>query len=75
MPVELEPFVESWDIIPDDKRSNLGGTVASLGYGATLGGRLQRRDLRVGLNTGPLDKAEAERFLPRSAAAIELAKK
>jgi type VI secretion system protein ImpH len=75
VPVELEPFVESWDIIPDNKRSKLGGTVARLGYGATLGGRLPRRDLRVRLNIGPLDKAEAERFLPRSAAAIELAKK
>lgn len=75
VPVELEPFVETWDPIPENKRSKLGGTVARLGYGATLGGRLRRRDLRVRLNIGPLDKAEAERFLPRSAAAIALAKK
>lgn len=75
VPVELEPFVETWDVIPENKRSKLGGTVARLGFGAALGGRLRRRDLRVKLNIGPLDKTDAERFLPRSIAAVALAKK
>lgn len=72
--VELEPFVEAWDVIPESKRSKLGRTVARLGYGAVLGGRLRRRDLRVRLNIGPLQKADVERFLPRSSGAVALAK-
>ena len=74
MPVELEPFVEAWDDIPITKRSKLGGTVAKLGCGAALGQRLRRRDLRVRLNIGPLDPADAERVFPRSAAAVALEK-
>ncbi|MDN2711621.1 type VI secretion system baseplate subunit TssG [Janthinobacterium sp. SUN118] len=75
VPVELEPFVEAWDLIPKNKRSKLGAGVAKLGYGAVLGGRLRRRDLRVRLNIGPLDKADAERFLPRGSAAVALAQR
>lgn len=74
VPVELEPFVESWDHLHGNKRSKLGGTVARLGFGAMLGGRLRRRDMRVRLNIGPLDKADVERFLPRGDAASALAK-
>ena len=74
VPVELESFVESWDFIPENKRSKLGGTVAKLGLGAALGERLRRRDLRVRLNIGPLDKEDAERFLPRGVAAVALEK-
>jgi len=73
VPIELEPFVEAWDHIPDNKRSKLGDKVARLGRGATLGGRLRRRDIRTRLNIGPLDKADFERFLPRSEAAAALA--
>lgn len=75
VPVALEPFVEAWDIIPQNKRSKLGGKVARLGFGAVLGGRLRRRDLRVRLNIGPLGKVDAERFLPRSSAAVALAER
>jgi len=73
VPIELEQFVEAWDSIPASKRSRLGGSVARLGFGATLGGRLRRRDICTGLNIGPLDRTEFERFLPRSAAAMALA--
>lgn len=73
--VELEPFVEVWDVIPKNKRSKLGEKVARLGFGAALGGRLRRKDLRVRLNIGPLDKADAERFLPRGSAAVGLAQR
>ncbi|WP_300750992.1 type VI secretion system baseplate subunit TssG [Janthinobacterium sp.] len=75
VPVELESFVDAWDLIPDNKRSKLGGKVARLGYGAVLGGRLRRRDLRIRLNIGPLDKEDAKRFLPRSNAAVALAER
>lgn len=74
LPIELEPFVEGWDYIPDQQRSRLGGKIARLGYGATLGGRLRRRDIHARLNVGPLDKAGLERFLPRSRGAAALAK-
>lgn len=74
VPVELESFVEAWDFVPENKRSKLGGTVARLGYGAALGQRLRRRDLRVRLNIGPLDKEDAERFHPRGAGAVMLEK-
>lgn len=73
VPVVLEPFVEAWDLIPQNQRSKLGGTVARLGGGAALGGRLRRRDLRVRLNIGPLDLLDAERFHPRGSAAVALA--
>ncbi|WP_295990245.1 type VI secretion system baseplate subunit TssG [Rugamonas sp.] len=73
VPIELEPFVEAWDHIPDNKRSKLGGKVSRLGHGATLGGRLRRWDIRTRLNIGPVDKADFERFLPRSVAAVALA--
>lgn len=71
--IEVESFVEAWDHIPDNKRSKLGNQVAKLGRGATLGGRLRRRDIRTRLNIGPLDKVDFERFLPRSEAAAALA--
>lgn len=73
VPVALEPFVETWDLIPENQRSKLGGKIARLGGGAALGGRLRRRDLRVRLNIGPLDQLDAERFLPRGSAAVALA--
>ncbi|NRR34146.1 type VI secretion system baseplate subunit TssG [Oxalobacteraceae bacterium] len=73
VPVELEQFVEAWDSIPDGKRSRLGGNATRLGFGAMLGGRLRRRDVCTGLNIGPLDRTEFERFLPRGAAAVALA--
>lgn len=73
VPIELEPFVATWDYIPDRKRSRLGGSVAKLGYGAVLGRRLLRRDLCARLNVGPLCLADVERFLPGRPAAIALA--
>ncbi|MGK5024732.1 type VI secretion system baseplate subunit TssG [Janthinobacterium sp. RB2R34] len=73
VPVALEPFVEAWDPIPASQRSKLGGAVARLGAGASLGGRLRRRDLRVRLNIGPLDQLDAERFMPRASTATALA--
>ncbi|MBJ7308832.1 type VI secretion system baseplate subunit TssG [Rugamonas sp. CCM 8940] len=74
VPVGLEQFVGSWDHIPENKRGRLGGPCFRLGCGATLGGRLWRHDIRVRLNIGPLGPADFERFLPRRAAAVALAK-
>lgn len=74
VPVAVTPFIAAWDRIPDNKLSRLGGKVARLGHGAALGRRLQRRDLRVRLDLGPLDRHEVACFLPRSAGAAALAK-
>lgn len=74
LPIEAEQFVGSWDYIPESKRSKLGTANPKLGYGAALGVRLWRQDLRVRLRIGPLDKASLTRFLPRGDAAAALAK-
>lgn len=74
VPIRVEEFVGSWDPIPKDKRSTLGGPNPKLGYGAVLGTRLWRRDRRVRLHIGPLDKPDLERFLPRGDAAAALEK-
>lgn len=73
VPMVLETFVAAWDVIPDQQRGKLGNRIARLGCGATLGGRLNRRDRRVRLHIGPLEKADLQRFLPRSAGAAALA--
>lgn len=66
VPVEVEQFVGGWDYIAESKISKLGGPNAILGYGATLGTRVWKNDLRVRLRIGPLGKADFERFLPGS---------
>jgi type VI secretion system protein ImpH len=73
VPVRLEEFVGAWDPIPEKIRSTLGVTDPTLGYGAALGGRTWRNDLRVRLHIGPLDEAQAKALLPhgRSHAALK----
>jgi type VI secretion system protein ImpH len=72
VPVRLEEFVGAWDAIPDNRRSTLGITAPALGFGATLGARLWRNDLRVRLHIGPLDEEQAKAFLPKGASHIAL---
>jgi type VI secretion system protein ImpH len=65
VPVRLEEFVGAWDPVPAAMRSTLGITAPTLGFGAVLGTRLWRNDLRVRLHIGPLDEEQAKAFLPR----------
>jgi type VI secretion system protein ImpH len=65
VPVRLEEFVGAWDPIPAKIRSTLGVTAPTLGFGAALGARAWRNDLRVRLHIGPLDEDKAKAFLPR----------
>lgn len=74
VPIQLEQFVGGWDPIPENMLSKLGGPNPRLGYGAALGVRLWRHDLRVRLNIGPLDKNDFDRFLPRGEGAAALEK-
>ena len=73
VPVRLEEFVGAWDPIPAKIRSTLGVTDPTLGFGAALGARAWRNDLRVRLHIGPLDEDKAKAFLPqgRSHAALK----
>jgi len=68
VPVRVEEFVGAWDPIPDRIRSTLGVTDPTLGYGAALGARTWRNDLRVRLHIGPLDEEQAQAFLPHGRA-------
>jgi type VI secretion system protein ImpH len=72
VPVRVEEFVGAWDPLSTKIRSTLGVTAPTLGFGAVLGTRTWRNDLRVRLHIGPLDEEKAKAFLPhgRSHAAL-----
>lgn len=61
--IVLEQLVGAWDPIPAAQRSTLGHA-PRLGYGAALGTRLWRHDLRARLRIGPLDVRQLAAFLP-----------
>lgn len=69
VPVELEQFVGCWDVLDLNQQTLMGHAGAALGYGATLGKRIWRCDLRIRLNIGPLDAAQRDRCLPGGAIA------
>jgi type VI secretion system protein ImpH len=69
VPVELEQFVGSWDVLDITQQTVMGRAGAALGHGATLGKRIWRCDLRIRLNIGPLDAAQRDRCLPNGAIA------
>ena len=64
VPIDVEQLVGAWDPIPENRRSTLGTGAPVLSYGATLGVRLWRHDLRARLRIGPLDEAQMVAFLP-----------
>ncbi|MES2127140.1 MAG: type VI secretion system baseplate subunit TssG [Pseudomonadota bacterium] len=74
MPIRLEQFVGCWDKITPVLQTTLGGPNAILGFNATLGQRTWRHDRRVRIRIGPLARADYDRFLPRGAAARDLAR-
>jgi type VI secretion system protein ImpH len=65
VPVRVEEFVGAWDPIPATMRSTLGVTDPNLGFGAALGTRTWRSDVRIRLHIGPLDEETARAFLLR----------
>jgi len=64
IPIHVEEFVGAWDPLPVKMRSTLGVTEPALGFGAALGTRTWRNNLRVRLHIGPLDEETAKAFLP-----------
>lgn len=71
--IVVEQLVGAWDPIPENRRSTLGTSAPVLGYGATLGVRLWRHDLRARLRIGPLDEDQLAAFLPGGHALTALA--
>ncbi|GGZ09976.1 type VI secretion system baseplate subunit TssG [Pseudoduganella plicata] len=72
IPVSVEQFVGEWDWLRPEHRNGLGRTNCALSGGAVLGDRMWRRDLRVRIHLGPLDRQAFERFLPGGPGAASL---
>jgi type VI secretion system protein ImpH len=72
IPVAVEQFVGEWDWLRPEHRNGLGRANCALSGGAVLGERMWRRDLRVRLHLGPLDRQAFERFLPGGPGAASL---
>jgi type VI secretion system protein ImpH len=64
VPVRLEQFVETWDILADNEVCKLGVQNTGLGKGAVVGVRCRERHSRVRIRIGPLARIDFDRFLP-----------
>jgi type VI secretion system protein ImpH len=74
VPFELEQFVGCWQDLEPSALTILGRAGPTIGHGAIVGSRVWRRDLRVRLHIGPLNKQELDRFLPDGEAAAAMVK-
>jgi type VI secretion system protein ImpH len=72
IPVSVEQFVGEWDWLRPEHRNGLGRANCALSGGAVLGERIWRRDLRIRIHLGPLDRQAFERFLPGGPGAAAL---
>lgn len=70
--IKVKQFVGGWYTLPKEHRTALGLANAELGVSALAGQRVWQRDLRIGLEIGPLSTKEFNRFLPREVAATAL---
>ena len=70
--VAVEQFVGQWDWLRPEHRNGLGSANCALSGGAVLGERMWRRDLRIRIHLGPLDRQAFERFLPGGPGAASL---
>ncbi len=72
--IEIEEFVASWEVCPDEYRSQLAGRanrIAAnnrLGGGSVLGHRLWSVQNKARIVIGPLDEVQARTFAPGSTA-------
>lgn len=64
VPVQVRQFSGRWDVLDPALRTRLAGNNATLGAGATVGGRLLRPELGMRVRLGPLSSVDFERFLP-----------
>ena len=65
VPIDIEQFVGCWDYLQAKQHTVLGTPQPALGHGATLGGRIWRRDRRIRLLIGPLGTVSRDTCLPR----------
>jgi len=72
VPLHVEQFAGSWQLLAPPHRNALGRANATLGSDTALGARQWRCDLGINIHIGPLDAAAREQFLPRSPAAKAL---
>lgn len=70
--IRVIPHLGRWHVLTPDQSTRLGRQNNRLGGGFTLGPRLWRRDLKVGLRLGPLDLAQHRHFLRDAAGAVAL---
>lgn len=70
--IKVRQFVGGWYSLPKEHRTALGMANSELGVSTLAGQRVWQRDLRIGLEIGPLRKKEFTRFLPREVAAKAL---
>lgn len=64
VPVTIEQFAGAWSGVAKNRQSRLGTRNCTLGYGAMLGKRQWRTDLRLRIHIGPIEKKDFQRFLP-----------
>ena len=64
IPVALQTNVGEWRAMAPHDQASLGGAHACLGAVCALGPRQWRRDLKVGIRLGPLERSEYDDFLP-----------
>ncbi|MGK5078322.1 type VI secretion system baseplate subunit TssG [Janthinobacterium sp. HLX7-2] len=72
VPVQLQRFIGTWFRRAPQERTLLATGHARLGYGAMLGERCRRADLRVRLILGPLARHVYADFLPGRPGALAL---
>ncbi len=72
VPIKIKQFVGAWYPLPAENQTRLGMANAVLGSNALSVDRCWQRDLRMGVQIGPLRKKDFERFLPQQEAAIAL---
>ncbi|WP_295990332.1 type VI secretion system baseplate subunit TssG [Rugamonas sp.] len=72
IPVTVIPNLGRWHLLAPDQSTRLGKQNNRLGAGFTLGPRLWRRDLKVGIRLGPLNRAQHDHFLKDAAGAAAL---
>lgn len=70
--IKIEQFVGRWFALPIEHQTTLGLANAELGVSALSGQRVWQRDLRIGINIGPLRKKEFAKFLPKEVASRAL---
>lgn len=72
VPVKVRSFVGRWYRLPADNQSHLGLRGMRLGHDTVMGERVWQRDLRMGLDFGPLPRARFLRLLPGGPGALAL---